>query len=134
LEVQATAPWIARFRAGAEAKAAGGRLDGAQVQSEDLSRSIVDTEAAVRAKAALRDRLQQLLADQPGKLSDVMDVEHELTQAQTDLDATQSELAVMRTRVATSKLAIAYNAVGLGSPTDRGGRCTWRRTAFSAMW
>ena len=118
LEVQATAPWIAKFRSGAEAeaKAAGGRVDGAHVQSEDLSRSIVDTEAAVRAKAALRDRLQQLLAERPGKLSDVMDVERELTQAQADLDATQSELAVMRTRVATSKLSIAYNAVGMGAP------------------
>jgi hypothetical protein len=118
LEVQASAAWISRFRAGAEAeaKAAGGRLDGAQVQSEDLSRSIVDTEAAVRAKTALRDRLQQLLAERPGKLSDVMDVEHELTQAQTDLDATQSELAVMRTRVAMSKLTVSYNAVGMGAP------------------
>ena len=118
LEVQATAPWIAKFRAGAEAeaKAAGGKLDGAQVQSEDLSRSLVDTEAAVRAKTALRDRLQDLLAQHSGKLSDVMDVEHELTQAQADLDATQSELAVMRTRVATSKLTITYNAAGLGAP------------------
>jgi hypothetical protein len=118
LEVQATAPWIARFRSGAEAeaKAAGGRVDGAHVQSEDLSRSIVDTEAAVRAKTALRDRMQQLLAERPGKLSDVMDVEHELTQAQADLDATQSELAVMRTRVATSKLSITYNAAGMGAP------------------
>ena len=118
LEVQATAPWIAKFRAGAEAeaKAAGGKLDGAQVQSEDLSRSLVDTEAAVRAKTALRDRLQDLLAQRSGKLSDVMDVEHELTQAQADLDATQSERAVMRTRVTTSKLTITYNAAGLGAP------------------
>lgn len=118
LEVRATQGWIARFRAGAEAeaKATGGKIDGAQVQSEDLSRSIVDTEAAVRAKTALRDRLQQLLAERPGKLSDVMDVQHELTQAQADLDATTSELAVMRTRVAMSKLTIAYNAEGANAP------------------
>jgi hypothetical protein len=118
LEVRATEGWITRFRAGAaaEAKAAGGKIDGAQVQSEDLSRSIVDTEAAVRAKTALRDRLQQLLAERPGKLSDVMDVQHELTQAQADLDATTSELAVMRTRVAMSKLTIAYNAEGANAP------------------
>ena len=111
LEVQATSAWIDHFRAGAadEAKAAGGRVDAAKLASEDLSRSIVDTDAAVRAKTALRDRLQQLLAERRGKLSDVIDVEHELTQAQADLDATTSELTVMRGRVAMSKLTIAYN-------------------------
>jgi hypothetical protein len=106
LKLQATSAWIDHFRAGAadEAKAAGGRVDAAKLASEDLSRSLVDTEAALRAKTALRDRLQQLLAARRGKLSDVMDVEHELTQAQADLDATTSELPVMRGRVAMSKL------------------------------
>jgi hypothetical protein len=118
LEVRAIAPWITHFRAGAEAeaKAAGGKLDGARVESEDLSRSLVDTEAAIRAKTALRDRLERLAADRGGKLADVMDVQHELTAAQADLDATTSELAVMRTRVAMSKLTVTYNAAGMGAP------------------
>jgi hypothetical protein len=118
LELQAAPAWIARFRAGAEAeaKAAGGRIESAEVQSEDLSRSIVDTEATVRAKTTLRDRLQQLLAERPGKLSDMLDVERELARVQGELDATQSELAVMRARVATSKLTITYDASGVSAP------------------
>jgi len=45
-----------------------------------------------------------------------MDAEKELAQVQGDLDATQSELAVMRERVAMSTLAIDYRAQGLTGP------------------
>ena len=118
LDLRATPAWIAAFRNGmaGEAKAAGGRVEAASVQSEDLSRSIVDTEAAIRAKTTLRDRIEKLLAERPGKLSDVMDAEKELASVQGDLDATHSELAVMRTRVETSTLSIDYHAIGVAAP------------------
>ena len=80
------------------------------MESEDLTRQIVDTEAAVRARTALRDRLQAILATRPGKLSDLLEVEKELARVQGELDATQSELAVMRTRVVTSLLTITYSS------------------------
>ena len=118
LDLRAAPAWIASFRSGiaGEAKGAGGRVEAATVQSEDLSRSIVDTEAAIRAKTTLRDRIEKLLAERPGKLSDVMDAEKELASVQGDLDATHSELAVMRTRVATSTLSIDYHAIGVAAP------------------
>jgi hypothetical protein len=120
LELRATPAWIASFRSGLanEAKAAGGEIKSAQLQSEDLTRNLVDTEAAIRAKTVLRDRIQQLVATRPGGLSEVMDAEKELAAVQTDLDATQSEYAVMRARVDMSTLTIDYQADGLAAPDN----------------
>ncbi|QUD88355.1 DUF4349 domain-containing protein [Phenylobacterium montanum] len=115
LELRAVPDFIAHFRSGIESqtKADGGHIAAATVDSEDLSRSIVDTEAQTRAQATLRDRIEKVLAERPGKLADVMDVERELAKVQGDLDATNSELAVMKARVAMSKLTVDYQVTGL---------------------
>lgn len=119
LELRAVPSFIASFRGAieGETRTAGGRVEAANVDSEDLSRSIVDTEAQIRAQTTLRDRIEKVLAERPGKLADVMDAEHELAKAQADLDATNSELAVMKTRVATSKLTVDYQATGPLAPS-----------------
>jgi len=118
VSLKATPAWLKSFRAGldADAKAAGGRVLTSNVSTEDLSRQIVDTEAAVRAQTTLRDRLQALLATHPGKLSELLEVEQELARVQGELDATQSELAEMRGRVETSELRITYDAAGVLAP------------------
>ena len=82
--------------------------------TEDLTRDIVDTEATLRAKRALRDRLQQLLATRPGSLSDLLGVERELSRVQGEIDATESTLTAMRTRVAMSALTIDYRSIASG--------------------
>ncbi|MDR3509396.1 MAG: DUF4349 domain-containing protein [Caulobacteraceae bacterium] len=132
LELRATPTFIAQFRGGldSEAQAAGGRVESANVQTEDLSRSIVDTEAEIRAKTTLRDRLERLLADRPGKLSDVLDAEKELARVQGELDASQSELAVMRTRVETSKLTLTYQAMGVAAPDGITRPLLWAANSF----
>ena len=118
LNLRATPAWLTRFREGlaADAKDAGGRLVRSQVSSEDLSRQIVDTEAMLRAKITLRDRLQALLASRPGKLADLVELERELSKVQGELDAAQSELTMMRQRVATSDVTISYESGGVLAP------------------
>jgi len=118
LVVRAAPDWLKRFRATlkADTEAAGGRVANANVQAEDLTRAIVDTEANLRAKKSLRDRLEALLASRPGKLQELLEVERELARVQGEIDATESELAVMRTRVATSKLTIDYVSEGVIAP------------------
>ena len=118
LTLRATPAWLKRFRAGlaGETRSAGGRVTAANVSSEDLSRQIVDTEANLRAKTTLRDRLQALLASRPGKLADLIELERELARVQGEIDATQSELSVMRTRVATSDLTVNYASAGVLAP------------------
>jgi hypothetical protein len=104
--------WLRTFMSGLEAEAdeAGGRVTAQTVNSEDLTRQIVDTEARLRALTSLRDRLQELLRSRPGRLADLLEVERELARVQGELDATQSNLAVMRTRVAMSELTLNYQS------------------------
>jgi hypothetical protein len=115
LSLRAAPAWLQRFRAGlaGDAKTAGGEVLSAGSSAEDLTRQIVDTEAAMRAKTTLRDRLQELLATRPGKVSELLELEQALADVQQQIDATQSELAVMRTRIATSALQINYVSTGI---------------------
>ena len=110
LKLRATAAWIGRFRAGldADVKGPGGGIQQSGVQTEDLTRSIVDGGAAIRAKTLLRDRLEKLLAERPGKLSDLLDLEKNIADVQGEIDAAQSELAVMQARVDMSGLTLSY--------------------------
>jgi hypothetical protein len=114
LNLRAEPRWLANFRGqlDGDAKAAGGKTTSTNVSTEDLTRSLIDTEARLRAATTLRDRLQALLASRPGKLSDLLDVERELARVQGDIDSTQSNLAVMRTRVNMSTLTIDYASAG----------------------
>lgn len=118
LDIRATPAWIARFRNGlaGQAEAAGGRIAASGTESEDLTRQLVDIEAQLRAKTTLRDRLQQLLATRSGTLEELLKVERELAQVQGEIDATRSGLAVMRTRVATSRLNLSYQSEGRLAP------------------
>lgn len=112
VSLRAEPAWLRTFMGGiaAQVDAAGGRVDSQTTSTEDLTRSIVDTEARLRAQTALRDRLQQLLRSRPGRLSDLLEVERELARVQGEIDAVQSNLAVMRTRVAMSELTIHYRS------------------------
>lgn len=121
VSLRAEPGWLRTFMAGisAQVDAAGGRIVSQTTSTEDLTRAIVDTEARLRAQTALRDRLQQLLQSRPGRLSDLLEVERELARVQGEIDAVQSNLAVMRTRVAMSELTINYRSAprSVGSDT-----------------
>jgi hypothetical protein len=118
LTLRAAPAWLAAFKAGLakEADDAGGRVTHAEVSSEDLSRQIVDSEAALRAKTTLRDRLQQILATRPGKVSELLEVETSLSEVQGQIDTANSELTMMRQRVATSELEVDYESAGVLAP------------------
>ncbi|WP_428152073.1 DUF4349 domain-containing protein [Brevundimonas sp.] len=118
LEIRATPAFITRFRNGLanDAREAGGRVAQTSTESEDLTRSLVDTEARLRAQTTLRDRLQGLLATRSGSLEDLLKVETELARVQGEIDAQQSMLVEMRTRVATSRLSIEYRSAGQLAP------------------
>jgi hypothetical protein len=112
LSLRAEPRWLQRFIKTAQSDAVGaaGRVTAQWTTTEDLTREIVDTEATLRAKRALRDRLQQLLATRPGSLSDLLGVERELARVQGEIDSTESTLAAFRTRVAMSALTLDYQS------------------------
>ncbi len=124
LEIRAAPEWIKGFRARIEedVKAAHGTLSSSAVGTEDLSRSIVDTEAALRAKKTLRDRMQNLLATHKGKLDDLVELEQQVANVQGEIDAAQSELEVMKTRVVTAKLVVEYRSTATLAPGSAFGR------------
>ena len=113
LSLRAEPQWLQAFLKTVQSDATGaaGRVTSQSTSTEDLTRMIVDTEAALRAKRALRDRLQQLLASRPGSLTDLLGVERELARVQGEIDASESNLAVTRTRVAMSALTIEYASI-----------------------
>ncbi len=104
--------WLNRFMTGleAEADAANGRILQETTNTEDLTRAIVDSEARQRAQTTLRDRLQDLLRNRSGRLSDILETERELARVQGEIDSLASNLAVMRTRVAMSELTLSYQS------------------------
>lgn len=112
VSLRAEPAWLATFRGGlgAQAEAAGGRIVQQSTSTEDLTRQIVDTEARQRALVALRGRLEDLLRSRPGRLADLLEVERELARVAGEIDALQSNLAVMRTRVAMSELTLSYRS------------------------
>lgn len=121
VQLRAEPQWLNTFTEGLSAQVdeAGGRITSRTTASEDLTRQIVDTEARLRALTALRDRLQELLRSRPGRLADLLEVERELARVQGEIDAIQSNLVVMRTRVSMSELNIQYQSAPrpLGSDT-----------------
>jgi hypothetical protein len=104
--------WVPRLKAelADDLKAAGGHFTKTGVTSEDLSVQIVDADAHVKAQTALRDRLQEALQQRPGKVSDFVDLANAVSKAQGDLDAMQSEVALLHQRVATSDVTINYRS------------------------
>jgi hypothetical protein len=112
IQLRAQPRWLEGFRAGldAEARSAGGRVRETSVTSEDLTRQIVDTDARLRAQKTLRERLQQLLRTRPGKLEELLATERALAEVQGQIDSAESQLAVMRQRVATSLLNLSYQS------------------------
>jgi hypothetical protein len=112
LYIRALPDWLATFRGRLEvdARTADGRAVSSNVQSEDLTRVFVDTEALLRAKRTLRDRLEKLLACQSGDIGDLLAVERELARVQSELDAAQSNLEIIHKRVDMSTLDLSYQS------------------------
>lgn len=110
LTLRAAPAWIARFREGlsAEMEGAGGTVISEETGVEDLTTQIVDGEARLRARIALRDRLQAMLEQSEARLEELIQVERELARVQSDIEARESVIAALRLRVSMSELSVNY--------------------------
>ncbi len=110
LELRATPDWVSRFRAGldGDAEAAGGQVETAGTTADDLSQSMVDNSAGLKAGTGLRNRLEKDVATHSGKLSEAVEAEKTVAEVQGDIDTQRAELAAEKTRVATSKVTLDY--------------------------
>lgn len=110
LSMRATEAWVRSFEAGV---GEGVKPFGASVYSnsrsaEELTSQIVDNEARLRSMVAHRDALQKMIEDKPGRLSDLLEIQQSLAQAQGDIDSRQSVLAALKLRVSMSVLTFNY--------------------------
>ncbi len=132
--------------ASAEARAFGKQLatiaegaDGEQISSaisgEDLSKSIVDTEARLRARTVLRDRLMEVLATRRGTVAELVEAERGVAQVNEEIDQARSWLSEMKSRVAFSRLDIAYQSAqpSASASSSPGGFMAPVRGAISAL-
>jgi hypothetical protein len=74
-------------------------------ESEDKTSDVIDVEAKIKNLTELRNRLRSMLATRTGSLKDVVEVERELSRAQSELDslvATRKALANETDKVAVS--------------------------------
>jgi len=75
------------------------------MESEDKTGVVIDVEAKIRNLTELRNRLRTMLATRTGSLKDVVEVERELSRAQSELDslvATRKALANETDKVAVT--------------------------------
>lgn len=89
---------------------AGGHVAGRNTASEDVTKQIVDTDARVRAKQALADRLLGLIKSGNGKVGELVEAERAFSETQEELDAARSLQAELRERVAMSNITINYSS------------------------
>lgn len=111
---------IGRALQAAVAKA-GGRPVANGIAAEDVSKAIVDTEARLRQRTLLVERLTQILRTRQGRVAELVEAERSVAAAQEEIDQARGWLAELRGRVATSTIEVRYEAVAADPASPRGG-------------
>lgn len=99
------------------AEGADGEQTSSAISGEDLSKQIIDTEARLRARTVLRDRLMEVLRNRKGTVAELVEAERGVAQVNEEIDQATSWLSEMRGRVAFSQMHIQYSS---GSPNSGG--------------
>ena len=106
---------------GKELVGASGKVDGeliaSSIDGEDLSKQLVDTEARLRARTVLRDRLLEVLRSRSGTVKELVEAERGVAQVNEEIDEATSWLAEMRARVGYSRMELTYES---GAPATGG--------------
>ncbi|WP_230772566.1 DUF4349 domain-containing protein [Sphingomonas sp. Leaf4] len=90
------------------ADAGGARRALRSVEAEDVTRQMIDAEAAVRAKQALAERLLTIIRSGNGKVGELVEAEQAYAKTNEELEAAKATRATLAQRVAMSRLAISY--------------------------
>ncbi len=87
-----------------------GKLNSSSIDAEDLTRAILDTDARLKAKKTLRDRLESHLETRDAKLADLLALERELSRVQGEIESITSNLNVLKKRVSKSIVNMSYQS------------------------
>lgn len=110
LRLRAEPEWLETFKRTLQSsvETAKGEMTHSGVSAEDLTRSILDTDARLKAQKTLRTRLEGLLATRDAKLPDLLALERELARVQGKIESATTQLNVLRKRVSMSVVDINY--------------------------
>jgi hypothetical protein len=86
-----------------------GTVDALDVTVADVGEEFVDVSARVATSRQLERRLLELLGTRTGKLTDVLQVEHELARVREEIERHEGRLRYLRTRAAVSILEITVH-------------------------
>ncbi len=86
--------------------------------SEDKTNQVVDTDARIKNLTELRDRLRLMLADKSAKFKDIIEVERELSNTQSQLDAMLSMRKILSQE--TDLVAVNINFSAAQGITEQG--------------
>jgi len=100
-------------RLGEAVTSAGGRALDTNVAADDVSKEIVDTQARIRQRELLVQRMTEILRSRSGKLAELVETERSVAQAQEELDQAKAWLAELQGRVALSDFDIHYEAASV---------------------
>ena len=97
------------------AEAADAEAFRANIQGEDVSKSLVDTEARLRSRIELRDRLMEVLRTRRGTVEELVEAERSVAAVNEEIDAARSWLAEQEGRVAYSRMTLSYESAEPGA-------------------
>ncbi|HYC69241.1 DUF4349 domain-containing protein [Brevundimonas sp.] len=122
LEMRGQPDWINRFRAGLalDAQNAGGRLEEALTEGEDVTRGMDAAATGAKTSASLAERIRELQRRPGGTMAQRLQIERELADLQRQYDAQQLELKALNDRVQSARLTLEYRqggVMGADSPT-----------------
>ena len=95
-----------------DVETADGERTSYSMNSEDLTRQYLDTDARLAAQTALRNRLQSLLETRDAELANLLAVEQELARVQAQIESATTALEVLRKRVSMSEVTFDYRTKG----------------------
>jgi hypothetical protein len=82
-----------------------GKVTAKDLSSDDVTEQFVDTQARLKTKKELRNRLQALL-DRAKDVKDVLAIEKELNRLQADIDSMEARLKSMKGKVDYASLRV----------------------------
>ncbi len=112
LQLRAEPNWLESFKQElvSSVEAADGTVINSSVSAEDLTRSILDTDARLRSKMKLRERLESHLETRNAELTDLLALERELARVQGEIESATATLAALKKRVSMSIVDINYQS------------------------
>lgn len=117
---QSFEPFIAEISKGVK------YFDTKQISSEDVTEQYVDTEARIKAKKVLEARYLELIG-KAKKVSEILEIEKELSAIREEIEAKEGQLRYMKNRVALSTISIEFykNTADLPDATISYGSKMW---------